>query len=322
MKVLLENYYGLHLLEEIDVEGKKGFRDNEYIYFTIPASNNKAIHMEQATLAYHLAEIGYRETALPIPNMAGEWITTFEEKDYLVMRVQRFQARNTPSHGQKLATFHQQNMKYQYEPQYVSSYGQWKQLWIDKLTYFEHYIAKEGKKQPQAFFRILNDIMPYLIGISENAIQYIRESEAETQFEASDQGTICFHRYENNLLMPIIWPKDLVYDHKTRDLAEFIRSQLFATDQLNIIHTFLGEYESVQPLSLFSWRLLYARLLFPIQIYDFLTTCFQGDSLEDCIPGLESCISTQITYENNLRLLFHDLSIHNRLINIPRVHWL
>src|SRR5699024_2140553 len=88
---------------------------------------------------------------------------------------------------------------------------------------FESYIHQEAKKHPHAYYQYVMDILPYIIGISENAIQYIAESEIDTRFHDADQGTITFQRYQGNLNAPIIWASDLVYDHPTRDLAEYIR---------------------------------------------------------------------------------------------------
>src|SRR5699024_2456921 len=88
-------------------------------------------------------------------------------------------------------------------------------------------IVQEAKSKTNSnYYRLLMDILPYIIGISENAIQYMQETTEDGRYHEGDQGTIAFQRYHHNLLEPIIWPHDLVYDHPTRDIAEFIRATL------------------------------------------------------------------------------------------------
>src|SRR5699024_5628412 len=98
-------------------------------------------------------------------------------------------------------------------------YGKWKQLWIDKLTSIEHSVFDEAQKYLNSYYDAVIDSLPYIIGISENAIQYLNETYYESNFDESDQGTITFLRYTDHLLQPIIWVNDLSYDHPTRDIA-------------------------------------------------------------------------------------------------------
>lgn len=126
------------------------------------------------------------------------------------------------------------------------------------------------------------DFMPYLSGISENAIQYMQESEYESRFHETDQGTITFRRYHGQFSRHHLWLTDFAYDHPARDLAEFIRNQLLQTeDPMDGIQAFLEDYQQVRPLSVFSWRLLYARLLFPIHFFFLMS--WNVDSREDLI---------------------------------------
>src|SRR5690625_2297393 len=102
------------------------------------------------------------------------------------------------------------------------------------------------------------DILPYIIGICENAIQYVNECNQESRYDQSDQGTITFQRYHDQLQRSIMWHTDLVYDHVARDLAEFIRYKLLYYEEqaFNDIYVFLITYQLIYHLSLFSLRLL------------------------------------------------------------------
>lgn len=324
MKDILTNDYAIHIREKMTVDGREGFKNAEYIYFTISSQNKEAIHMEQAALAYYLVENGYNHTAYPIQNVQGNWLTRSQENTYIVAKVNQLQETPLNKHGKILADFHQTNTAYHYEPENISSYGQWKQLWINKLTVFERQIVQEAKKRTNSYYRLLMDILPYIIGISENAIQYIQETTEDHRYHEGDQGTIAFKRYQNNLLKPVIWVDGLVYDHPTRDLAEFIRTKLFQSDEQSKteLTLFMNDYQSLRPLSIFSWRLLYARLVFPIPIFDLLEKGFIIQDDDRHYLEMIDLLEKQTIYEQNLSSFFQTMGVDHEALDIPVLQWL
>ncbi len=324
MRDLLNTFYAIHISEELLIEERVAFKSGNNIYFIILATNNKAIHMEQSLLAYHLVENGYDQMAYPIPNNYGEWITNYRDENYLVLKVNHIQENIQSGHGALLARFHQKNNTYAYEPQHISSYGQWKNLWIDKLTSFENKIMEEAKENRNDYYRLLVDILPYLIGVSENAIQYVQESEREYRYNQSDQGTITFQRYHNQLLRPIIWHTDLVYDHLARDLAEYVRYQLIQNGEKSFdnISLFLKDYQSIHPLSIFSWRLLYARLIYPVHLFDLIEQAIIDQNYERHVQQLKQILERQSNYEHCLSQFFQRIELDYHNLQIPILQWL
>src|SRR5699024_11553005 len=77
----------------------------------------------------------------------------------------------------------------------------------------------------------------------------IAESEVDLRFNSIDQGSITFHRYNNHLQEPIIWFHDLVFDHPTRDIAEYLRYQFLINQNRGSsdITSFLEDYQQVRP---------------------------------------------------------------------------
>src|SRR5690625_2548879 len=106
MRNLLNTFYAIQISEEILIEEREAFKSGNNIYFTILATNNKAIHMEQSLLAYHLAENGFGQIAYPVPNNYGEWITNYRDENYLVLKLTTLQERFQSDHGKLLAQFH------------------------------------------------------------------------------------------------------------------------------------------------------------------------------------------------------------------------
>lgn len=324
MKELLISNYHIYAKELIHVDGREGFRDNEYLYFIISSTDKEMILLEQAALAYYLTENGYNHTTLPVPTVDNRWFVEKENKTYLVLRVKDIQDRTEVSHGKALANFHAKSSSYNYEPQEISSYGQWKELWIKKLTAFETKINKEAETNQTEYYRLLMDMLPYIIGLAENAIQYLQESEKEKRYHYGDQGVFAFRRYQDNLLGHVIWADDLVYDHPTRDIAEFIRYRLLSENEsvMDDVRSFITDYQMDRPLSIFSWRLLYARLIFPIHFFDYIEEGFQEDNFEQRSSGLEQLMNKQVVFEKRLGRFFEEINLNYESYQIPILTWL
>ncbi|QKY71666.1 hypothetical protein Len3610_09430 [Lentibacillus sp. CBA3610] len=323
MREFLATYYGIQAREKTIWNGLESLKDDNYVYFTISGEQKEIIHMEQAALAYYLYENNYTQMTIPMPNSQGEWYTTYNDSFHMVLRVKHSATTAQFTHGERLAAFHMTGSMYQYEPQTISSYGQWKQLWIDKLTAFEERIEIEADNYSNAYYRLLMDSMPYVIGLSENAIQYMQESESDPRFHEADQGTIVFRRYFGQLDNRYLWMPDLAYDHPTRDLAEYIRYKLLESENpMDEIRSFLDEYQQVRPLSIFSWRLLYARLLYPIHLFDVIGRGFFTDRHELVHSELAAMIYKQPVYEKRLGLFFETAGVNCEELQIPVLHWL
>lgn len=324
LKDLLATYYDIHVDEKREFGQKECFKNNEYYYFTILANNREVIHMEQAALAYYLMEQNYDNVAIPIPNIHGDWFTNYQEKNYLVLQFRNKQEWGQLPHGKQLAVFHETGIAYRYEPKEISSYGQWKELWINKLTAYETNVERQAKENPCDYYRYLMDVLPYIIGISENAIQYIQESEEDTRFHEVDQGTISFRRYKGHLENPVIWVDDLAYDHPARDLAEYIRLLFLHGDDGvdDEVAAFLHDYQSVRTLSVFSWRLVYARLIFPIHIFDQIERGFTMQNVDQHYKELAELLEKQMMFEKRLAKFFERNGIDHDGFQIPVLHWL
>jgi spore coat protein YutH len=303
------------------VDGKECYQAERYIYFITSVENNEIIHMEQSVLAYYLKESSYSNMAIPIRNQQGEWLTSHQNTKYMVIQGSDQSYSPSISSGTILAQFHQIGSAYTYEPKAISSYGQWKQLWIEKVTALEQSLEKAAQGNPNAYYRLVMDTLPYFIGVSENAIQYIRESEEELRFHEADQGTIAFRRYSDQLYQSVMWPLELVYDHPARDIAEFLRQQFLQDDPKQGTIQFLRDYETVRPLSIFTWRLVYARLLFPIHLFDCLERNLTKQQI-DADDQLHYLLQLQAKYEKHVSQFFDWANIDCKHLQIPVLHWL
>lgn len=324
MKNLLSTYYGIRTEGSCFLDGVEGYLGNDYIYFIIPAGNKEFIHTEQVALSYYLFENGVNEAAVPVQNVNQEWITLFMGEEYIVVKKHHPNQQSKQTHGKSLARFHQLGTGYPYEPQDFSSYGQWKQLWINKLTAFEQKIEQDDILYQSAYHRKLSDLFPYIIGISENAIQYLHETEYDNRFHETDQGTVTYKRYTNQCTRDVIWQGDFIFDHPVRDLAEHIRyCILYQSDhgKKNAV-TFLQDYLDERPLSVFSWRLLYARLLYPVHFFDLIEKGFASTSYDSLLSSLQDLQQKQVRYEKFIGEFYQTVELNHEEWKIPVVEWL
>ncbi|ASN04877.1 protein kinase family protein [Virgibacillus necropolis] len=324
MKNLLATYYGIQTEGTCFLDGAEGFIGNEYIYFIIPAENKEAIHIEQLALAYYLFENGVNNVAVPVENVNGEWTTLFMGDEYTVVKMRPLDRNLKLSHGKLLAHLHRVGAGYPFEPQDFSSYGQWKQLWINKLTAFEQKMEQDDTLYKSPYHRKLSDLFPYIIGISENAIQYLQETEFDNRFHESDKGTIAYKRYTNQCNRDVIWHGDFIYDHPVRDLAEHIRYCILYQNEKGVenVIEFLQDYQKERSLSIFSWRLLYARLLYPVHFFDLMEKGFTSTSYDSLLSSLTDLQLKQIRYEKFMGDFFQTVGIEHDEWKIPVVDWL
>lgn len=314
---MLSSLYSIQPEGKRSIDSREGYTKGEYIYFTISGRNRETILMEQATLAYHLKGNGFANVAYPIANSNGDWFTSYGDDNWMVLELDMSSIRQSNDSGIQLGNIHQIGSSFQFEPKTISSYGKWKELWIEKLTFFEEEIQKQAKEQQSDYYRELMDILPYIVGISENAIQYLQESEKEQRVLETDQGTSCFVRWnpEGN---QVLWTDGFVFDHPTRDIAEYIRWCFVNNRDKEDILQFLNDYQSYQPLSVFGWRVIYARLLFPIHLYDLLEEGFTSRDTSMLIQMQ----TIQESYEKQLRDFYQIVGVNISDWQIPVVNWL
>lgn len=320
LRELFTMNYNIHPGERIVINHRTGYLSNGFLYFIMDSDQLETVRMEQTVLAYYLIENGFHYTAQPIQNVQEEWFSTHQNKRFVVYQVTE-RNRERAASGTLLAAFHQVGSAYQFEPQAVSSYGNWKNLWVEKVNLFEEMI--EQQFQANKVSTVLLDILPYTIGMSENAIQYVRETEEEElRFSEVDGGSIAFLRYHDQLNQEVIWPDELCYDHPARDLAEFIRNGLLTHQKSDWLKEFIRDYERLRPISVFSWRLIYARLLFPIHLFDLLEAILQAENPKSYEKELREVIVKQRKYEQDLNHFFKKVGISKEEVGLTEVDWL
>ncbi|WP_053218767.1 protein kinase family protein [Virgibacillus senegalensis] len=322
MLELLSEYVDDFQGSETTINGVKGYRQQNNCFFIIPKSANDNRYFEQKVIGEYFWQNGYAHFAVPIANKQGDLVTEYGGKSYIVLHCSLADDREYSDHGADLATFHQMGIDYPYQPVEAVAYGHWKQLWISKLALFDSIYQQQHNERPVSRFqRLFIDTYPYVSGCTENALQYLQETESEQRFNEGDGGTFTFQRYSGQMKNHPIWPDEIVYDHAARDIAEHLRLLFLRPNAHPEVERFLSGYQSIRSLSIFSWRLIYARLLLPVHLFGYIETGISSSDPEITYRGYVELLESQPEYEQKMRNFFDDLGLDAKALHIPVLDW-
>ena len=197
---------------------------------------------------------------------------------------------------------------YTYQVDKILTRNNWNILWSNKIDYFEYQINQMGKKYP-----ILVDTFAYFTGLAENAISYVKYTTLETQIETSDNPVIS-HRKINNTVESLYNPLNIILDHTSRDIAEYIKLS-FLNKNTNIYQE-LDSYFSNNYYSEYGLRLLYARIIYPSFYFDMYEQIIQGLRKESDLLNIVTLLDD---YELYLKEMYYYLKKYH---NIPEIDWI
>lgn len=181
----------------------------------------------------------------------------------------------------------------------------WEVLWSNMIDYYESQIGQNEKKYP-----LIRESFDYFIGLGENAISYLVNTKKEVQKEINDNKVLS----HNNLYNSLYDPLNIIIDHKSRDVAEYIKISFFNNNK-NIFKE-LDEYFFYNRYSLYGIRVLYARIIYPSFYFKLYDEIFREKKEE---KELNKIINRINEYEIYLKDIYLYL---NKYYNIPNIEWL
>jgi spore coat protein YutH len=332
LQKLLENQYGITVEEYVKLDSFDALRGNGYLYVIAkPGSREVEDIQELEKIAEHLRNYGDHLVPIFLPSKDGSLITTWEEKKYCVLANRQSEKQQTIKLGRKLAKFHERGKTVPFKIERSSRIGQWKQLWEKRLDQIEKVWNDLLFQTPEdEFERMFIDSLPYYIGLTENAIQYLVDTEIDDEPVESDSGTVCHERFSQNSWGANYYmknPLDWVFDHRSRDLAEWTRERYFRNTQTYELELkqFFGDYQSIASLSSFSWRLLFSRLVFPLHYFECIENYYITNSEQEkklLEEQLSKILRQSTEYERFLGKFFLLAGAPIKRLNIPHLDWL
>jgi len=239
-----------------------------------------------------------------IPNKDGYIVTIINNIPYILYKIYI----NKEKEISLLELTHLSYYNFEYDE--ILKRDNWYELWAKKIDYLEYQINQTGKKYP-----ILVDSFSYFVGLAENAISYAKNTTIESQKEITDIGVISHRKITDYKKIELIYnPLNIVIDHKSRDLAEYIKISFFINNKN--IYQELNSYFSKNYFSEYGIRLLFARILYPSFYFDLYEEIIINKRKESDILNISNQI---IEYELYLKNIFYYLK---NIYNIPEIEWL
>lgn len=181
----------------------------------------------------------------------------------------------------------------------------WELLWSNLIDYYEMQIGQNEKKYP-----LIRESFDYYVGMAENAISYLVNTKKEVTPDMDDIKVIA----HNSLYYPLSDPLNIIFYHKSRDIAEYIKISFFNDDKY--LFKNLDEYFYYNHFSLYGIRVLLARIIYPSFYFKLYDDIIKGNKDE---KELNFFINNTDKYEEFLYNIYLYL---NKFYNIPEIEWL
>ncbi|MBD8070457.1 spore coat putative kinase YutH [Bacillus sp. PS06] len=332
MSTEISENYGLQV-RKIERFGKyQAFKYRNILYTIVPIGfleQEEIIELKQ--LSDYMIQQGETSVALIVPTKDGKLTSIINEKPSMILRCPRANQYRESLTGRDLASFHGRGRTFPYPLTKVNRIGQWKHLWEKRVDQMELFWKERLNQHPTNHFeKQFIESFLYYVGLTENAIQYLVDTEMDDRPLLIDSATVCHERltvkeWQESHLIEL--PNSWVFDHGSRDLAEYIRDSYLQDNQIDQHkwNQFLEEYNQVTPISSFSWRLLYARLLFPIHYFETIEGYYLTQSEVQkmrCENQLNKILKNSSGYETFLGAVHGLIHVQHRQANAPVVQWL
>lgn len=298
MKNIIEFYYNIR----IDTLHSK----NDYYFFSI---NNRDFILKPyykdertASNSYTLSSILSDRIKIDniIPNKYNSPITVIENIPYILILNRNKNIISLPiiSNISNIRIDNTNNIK-------DLERNNWETLWANKIDYYEIQINENYKKFP-----LIRESFNYFIGMGENAISYLVNTKRETKPTIYD-NKVPSH---NNLYSSLFDPSNMILDHKSRDLAEYIKYSFWNNN--NNIFKELEDYFRYNIYSIYGIRVLFSRILYPSFYFDIYDDIISGKKEEKEINKITNRISEYEYFLYNIYLYL------KKFYNIPEISWI
>lgn len=329
---LLQQKFGIQIEEQLRLGQYEACRATSNLYLSVPIGEmEKELVTELEKIAVHIRQHGDNRICQFLKTNEGEMIVEWEGKKQCVLSTRYADEAPVQKLGRKLSKFHYRGRSISFQVKKINRIGQWKGFWEKRLDQMER-VWNEALFQPPEndFERMFVQSFPYYLGVAENAIQYLVDTELDENPVEVDSGTVCHERFSYRtwgeryfIKNPFQW----VFDHCSRDLAEWTRERYFRNIKTYEpdVKSFFSDYGALMPLSPFSWRLLYARLLFPIHYLECVEEYYITSSEQErhvLNERLNKYLNQTREHERFLGSFYDLVEVPVRKHKIPIPEWL
>lgn len=305
MKETIKYYYNIEVDEIEEQDGKYHFLFNQKDYFFVVYNRNIEELDDVISCSKTMKErnIDCHDIVL---NSQGEVLTKIEDYYYILLSVQN------SLEQYDIVDICEINKKISLNTTSSNIYrNNWGHLWSEKIDYFEYQIRELGLNK-----LIVGDSFSYYIGLAENAISYVNNTNKNLQRTIMDRIVISHRRiYYPNIKLNYLNPLSFVFDLEVRDIAGYLKSMFFKQD-LDQVMIELETYLKTTKLSLYGYQMFFARLLYPSYYFDIYEKIMNKDETEEALIPI---ISKVEEYEKFLKKAYFAIS---KYAPIEKISWL
>ncbi|WP_332695756.1 spore coat putative kinase YutH [Halalkalibacter lacteus] len=291
--------YGIYCESRFTVGEYEGFEAGGKSYLLLPKEECMLQEDEMIAFSEYMRSIGDISVLEPLVTLQKRRSALIDGQEVYVCPLPDVGERQGPQtqvltpeeKGAHLATVHHYGKQIPYQKRSYDFFGQWAKLWETRLEQLEGWYQQILYEGPQSYVdESFLFSYPYFMGLSENAIQYAVDATLDDPARDQEKPTICHRRFTDRTWIVITEageivkrPTAFVYDHPCRDLAEWTRDQHWTEEEFywEKLESFIRGYEQYETLTSYSWKLLYARLLFPLHYYEAIEAYYRSQITEE-----------------------------------------
>lgn len=186
----------------------------------------------------------------------------------------------------------------------------WGELWSKKIDFFEYQIHELGKNK-----KIILNSFSYYIGLAENAIEYVNNTNKKFQITTEESISLSHKRIEfPNLAKNYFNPLQFIFDLQVRDIAEYIKSAFFKSQDDAWIE--LKAFINRKKRSAYEYQMFFARILYPSYYFDVYENVMNNKEKEE---SLLKYIEKVNDYEIFLKNVYREI---RKIHLIDEIKWL
>lgn len=255
MKNFINYYYNLSI-KDIYFDNKKYiFNDGNFTYI-LKVFNDVNFFSYYSDLDYELKK--YENFFTVIKNVNNNYITLINNEPYILLRNSNVTNTTISIFDIKIDQFVTYNNKLTNLIRFP-----WFQLWENKVDYFETIFYSNQNK-----YKDIYALFQYFIGISENAILYLKNCDKEEKKDFADNMVISHNRMSvESEVYDYYDPTNIIFDHCSRDISEYVKS-LFINESFDMM--MFEDYLKSNKFSKYGLRMIYARIIFPSFFFDYV----------------------------------------------------
>ena len=299
MKDLIEYYYNL-VIDKLFIEDDKyHFILNNHDFYFVYFSRTKEDLEDILFVSNELKQKGINVHNIKL-NINNSYLTKVDGIDYVLLEVfnkdEIIDIFSINNYNKKLSLNGIKSNLYR---------NNWAYLWSAKVDYIESQLNEIQ------YDKIIDNSIDYYIGLSENAIYYVNNVNSKYSMSSLDKIVLSRKRIISpNYSLNYFNPLSFIFDLEVRDIAEYIKSTFFDNGDAYLD---LESYLKSTKLTIYSYNMLFARLLFPSYYFDIYEKVVNKDVSSE---KLLKIINKANEYEIFLKKAYVLISTYAPLENI------